>query len=442
MENNINGNNKFDSLIKKEYNLDINPNIKFKEELSNDCYYDYYQISFNFDIYNLNLDKEKIFISYISKEDNKLIKIMELKENNNEIILTLNEHKNKISTVRHFFDYNNSKNYLISTDSEANLIIWDIISINEYKIKHKIESKFVRNRNYVCSVFNENNLFPGMNNKFQKFGCIYNKPFNSYGHFSPFNPMQNAHNMFNRNRMGMDMFDDFNYGNPMFKENPFVIDYIGYSLLFFSSDNTYILVSYRETSSIAIFDLETLESKGRLYDKSSVESLLQWYNSSDKINYLIISGYNMIEVINPFNKNNVYYSFKDQDSLKGSNYTHSIMYNFKDNNDYLLAYTNHNINILNLTLKTIISSIKLNNEIYSILPWNENYIIICQGKNFSSNQFTKISVVHIDSGKIITDIYISDKKAIKGSIKRLIVNNKIVLVISDSENKIKLWGVK
>jgi len=439
MENNINENNKIDSLIKKEYNIDINPNIIFKEELVNDCYYDYYQINFNFDIYNINSDKEKILISYISKEDNKVIKIMELKENNNEIILTLKEHKNRVSTIKHFFDYNNAKDYLISTDNKANLIIWEIISINEYKIKHKIESKTVRNKNYVCSVFNEHNIFP--NNKFQKFGCVYN---NSYGHFNPFNPFQNVHNMFNRNKMGMgmDMFDDLNYGNPFFKEDPFVIDYIGYSLLFFTTDNTYILVSYRETASIAIFDLETLESKGRLYDKSSVESLLQWYNSSDKINYLIVSGYNMIEVVNPFNKNDVYYSYKDLDSLKGSNYSHSIMYNFKDNNDYLLAYNNHNINILNLTLKAAISSIKINNEIYSFLPWNEKYIIICQGKSFGENQFTKISVVHIDSGKIITDIYISDKKAIKGSIKRLIVNSKVVLVVSDSENKIKLWGIK
>ena len=136
------------------------------------------------------------------------------------------------------------------------------------------------------------------------------------------------------------------------------------------------------------------------------------------------------------------YSYKDLDILKGSNYSHSIIYNFKDNNDYLLAYTNHNINILNLTLKAAISSIKINNEIYSFLPWNEKYIIICQGKSFGENQFTKISVVHIDSGKIITDIYISDKKAIKGSIKRLIVNSKVVLVVSDSENKIKLWGIK
>ena len=51
--------------------------------------------------------------------------------------------------------------------------------------------------------------------------------------------------MFSRNKMGMDMLDDFNYGNPMFK---------------------------KDTPSIAIFDLETLESKGRLYDKSSVKS--------------------------------------------------------------------------------------------------------------------------------------------------------------------------
>ena len=47
---------------------------------------------------------------------------MELKENNNGIILTLNEHKNRISTIKHFFDYNN-KDYLLSTDNKANLTI-------------------------------------------------------------------------------------------------------------------------------------------------------------------------------------------------------------------------------------------------------------------------------------------------------------------------------
>jgi ABC-2 type transport system ATP-binding protein len=73
MENNINENNKHNSLLKKENNLDVNPNIIFKEEIASDCYYDYYQINSNLDIYNLNSDKEKIFISYISQEDNKLI---------------------------------------------------------------------------------------------------------------------------------------------------------------------------------------------------------------------------------------------------------------------------------------------------------------------------------------------------------------------------------
>ena len=123
MENNIKENSIHNSLLKKENNLDVNPNIIFKEDLASDCYYDYYQINSNLDIYNLNSDKEKIFISYISQEDNKLIKIMELKENNNGIILTLNEHKNRISTVRHFFDYNNNKDYLLSTDNKANLTI-------------------------------------------------------------------------------------------------------------------------------------------------------------------------------------------------------------------------------------------------------------------------------------------------------------------------------
>ena len=88
--------------------------------------------------------------------------------------------------------------------------------------------------------------------------------------------------MLGGNKFGM--FDDMNFG---FQEPAFVIDYIDCTLLFFNSNNNYIFILYRESRSLAIFDLETLESKGRIYDQNSINSMVQWFISSEKINYLI-----------------------------------------------------------------------------------------------------------------------------------------------------------
>ena len=438
MECSIENEEQLNLLEEKNYNYELNPNIIYKEELIDDCKYDYYENNFNFDIYILNFDKEKIFISFISKKDETNIIIKEvIKDNNiNNIITLKNEYNNKITAVKHYFNHFNKKDYLLSTDYKGNLFLWEIISINEYKLKNKIKSTKVRNRNWQCSVFNQNTLFPGMKNK-MGIGCMYNDPFNS------FNPMKN----FGRNKMNF-FGDNFGFENHLgMYEEPFVIDYIGYSLLFFTSNNNYILVLYRESSSIAILDLETFESKGRIYDQSSTNSLLQWYNSNDKINYLIIGGYDKIDILNPLEKtNNSYFVFnkKENENLKGGNYAYSILYNFKDNNDYLLSYTKFKIiNIINLNSKMIISSINIKNEINSLIPWNKKYLIACIGNNYGENKFSRLSIIHIDSKKIITEINDSKNKIVKGGIKKIIDNfHNINLIISDSEGKIQLWVPK
>ena len=171
-------------------------------------------------------------------------------------------------------------------------------------------------------------------------GCIYN----DYNNPFVMNPLRNPiNNIFGRNKFGMarDPFNDFNYDfeqQMQFQEPPYVIDYIDCSLLFFTSNNNYVFILYRESASLAIFDLENLESKGRIYDQSSVNSLVQWFNSNDNINYIIISSSGKIEILNPLiDKNKIYYTFKDNDNLKGRNFAYTILYNFRNNNDnYLL----------------------------------------------------------------------------------------------------------
>ena len=48
--------------------------------MTDDCLYDFYKNSFNFDVYNLYTEKEKIFISFISKKEDKKIKIIEFQK--------------------------------------------------------------------------------------------------------------------------------------------------------------------------------------------------------------------------------------------------------------------------------------------------------------------------------------------------------------------------
>ena len=432
--------NQLKKIEENKYNIEKNPNIKYLEELSDDSIYDSYQFNFNFDVYILYFDIKKIFISYISKKENANIKIIEFSKNNNKkenIILTLKDHKNKILRVKHYFNPINKKDYLLSADLKANVMIYEIISFNEYKLKQKIESRNIRNKRWVCSTVNQTMLFPGMRNKIGM-GGMFNKPYHFY------DPMcvpgfGNSMDMFGFNKMNM--FDEFGF-QQNFQEPPFTIDYIDCSLLFFTFTNSYIILFYRESSTLEILDLETLERKGKINDQASIKSLLQWHCSEDNINYLIISKNEKIEILNPLiEKNKSNYVFKDNDNLKGSNYAYYVLYNFRDNNDYLLSYNRNRINIINLNTKNIIISIQIKRNINSILPWNKKYLILSQGEHYLSNIFTYISVIDFDTQKIVSQIT-ENENSVKGLIKKIkTFNNEIYLFTNDSENKIKVWGI-
>ena len=245
-----------------------------------------------------------------------------------------------------------------------------------------------------------------------------------------------GYDKFGYNPLNFDYFE-----NQMnFQEPAFVIDYIGSTLLFFTSTSNYIFILYRESDSIAILDLETAKNKGNIYSQNYVNSLVQWYNSEEDKNYLIVSRTDKIEILNPFlEKDKIIYEFKDNDNLKGLNCAYSILYNFRDNNDCLLSYNKYKINIINLNNKNILFSIKMKYNINSVLAWNKNYLIVSQGDNYGAAKFTKLSVIDIESQKIISQITVK-MGFVKSTIKKIkIFNNEDILFISDSEKKIKLW---
>jgi len=147
------------------YNNYINKiNYNFKEEPQN--------LKYKFDITNTNTscgwnDMFEVFICY---KDNKEYLVSPNYNNfdldiflllDNQKILSLKAHKNKIRTVRYFINDKNYNEYLISGDDNKNVIIWDIT--NNYNIKYQIETNYEHNI-YSCLLvfphsYNNNNYF-------------------------------------------------------------------------------------------------------------------------------------------------------------------------------------------------------------------------------------------------------------------------------------------
>ena len=139
-------------------------NYKFKEEPQN--------LKYKFDITNTNTscgwnDMFEIFICY---KDNKEYLVSPNCNNfnldiflllDNQKILSLKAHKNKIRTVRYFINERNFNEYLISGDDNKNVVIWDIT--NNYNIKYIIETNYEHNI-YSCLL-----VFPHSNNNYNNY---------------------------------------------------------------------------------------------------------------------------------------------------------------------------------------------------------------------------------------------------------------------------------
>ena len=127
--------NKSNGYINKiEHKFKNNPNLKFK-----------YIITEN----NDNLGMNDIFEVYILNKDNKGYIASPNKNNfyldiyillNNEKLLSLKDHQNRITSVRYFINNKDNKEYLISSDENKIAIVWDIN--DNYTIKTKINTKY------------------------------------------------------------------------------------------------------------------------------------------------------------------------------------------------------------------------------------------------------------------------------------------------------------
>ena len=112
-----------------------NPNLKYKLDIINTN--DSYGLNDIFEVY-ISLKDKKQYI--VSPNINYNLDIFSLIDN--KIIISLEEHKNRISSIRYFMNNKEkeSNEYLISADKNKIVILWDIT--NDYEIKHKIETGY------------------------------------------------------------------------------------------------------------------------------------------------------------------------------------------------------------------------------------------------------------------------------------------------------------
>ena len=127
-------------------------NLKFKFNITNTN--TWYGVNDIFEVFICYKDNKEYIIS--PNINNYNLDIFNLLDNKK--ILSLQGHKNDITTIRYFINnnnYNNINEYLISGDYNYIVIIWDIT--NNYKIKYQIDTKY-KNDIFSClSIFHHNN---------------------------------------------------------------------------------------------------------------------------------------------------------------------------------------------------------------------------------------------------------------------------------------------
>ena len=130
-------------------------NLKFKENIitTNTCY------GWNdiFEIFTSYKDKLEYLASpnlnsgfFYSSYEITIFKLLD-----NQQIISLSGHNNKIRTIRYFINDKNKNEYLISADDDKRVIIWDIT--NDYNIKCNIDTKYGENI-YSCLLVFPNNI--------------------------------------------------------------------------------------------------------------------------------------------------------------------------------------------------------------------------------------------------------------------------------------------
>ena len=123
-----------------------NPNLHFNSEIDQmQCCFGINDI---FDIYYDQNNNNELLLIYPS--ENFIIKVIRLKDN--QLVKTLEGHKGKIRSIRHFKDNINQKDYLISSGSPKVVNIWDLT--DNYKLLFSLNINYSQNSIiYSCALF-------------------------------------------------------------------------------------------------------------------------------------------------------------------------------------------------------------------------------------------------------------------------------------------------
>ena len=125
------------------------PNFIYKETIIKDNYDDYF-ISDSFEIYYSYHNYNEIFI--VSPNKNNEIRIINLKTK--KLIRVLRGHSTLVCIVKHFFNFKNNNDYLISVDDNKILIIWELS--NNFRIKQTLNLMY-KNIYSAILIFDERN---------------------------------------------------------------------------------------------------------------------------------------------------------------------------------------------------------------------------------------------------------------------------------------------
>ena len=120
--------NDFDKLLFKN-----EPNFKYKENIAKNFNYSYW-ICDTFDVYYpLSENKKELYLAYsiFDKMEINILRISDKKQ-----IKSLTGHSNFIDKVKNFYNEKDNHNYLLSSDWNYTLFVWDLD--NNYELKNKI----------------------------------------------------------------------------------------------------------------------------------------------------------------------------------------------------------------------------------------------------------------------------------------------------------------
>ena len=123
--------------------FDIKPNIRYKETIINNFNYSYW-ICDSFDIYYpLKENRIEPYLIYVPLYE-KEINILKIKDK--KIVAKLTGSSNYIGKVKNFYNEKDKHNYLLSSDWDFSVLIWDLD--NNYEIKNKLIPEY---SNYIYS---------------------------------------------------------------------------------------------------------------------------------------------------------------------------------------------------------------------------------------------------------------------------------------------------